>query len=493
MADNTLVCDQRVSGETLSALRDDLLSPAEMDRIYTHAAQCPACQAQLAGFEAVALALRQQREIEPDGRLLESLRVRAAARTPHRRVRLHLPTRRIWRSVGALGSVAAVLLLFIYFLASGPGRVTGPLTSRTPTASATAATTPTAAPLDWRTVTAPPNFQGMSVMDVSPADGNTLYACGSESQAQGGSVALWVSRDRAAHWQRATAIPARTATNLCFLQADMQSPGTAVVAVTWTPMGASPQISTFTSYLTNDYGLHWTPLTFPRPAIIYQLATQGATTYAILRGDTSDELAVSADGLRTWKRVDTGITPGLLQASAFWLNPTSGALLVWWSGLWESADGGAHWTQLQVPGGALADPSANVVVRQPVAGEPWQLCVATNNTLDRSDPQPNKLTCSKDGGVTWVQRPGLNITFANGAKGSFVAPVSVFAIADDGAVLAEEIGLSGQVLYRLPAGGQQWQSLGQAPSTSASYGYVPTPGNGYLDTFPTMLVADYVP
>lgn len=141
MAGDTLVCDQHVSSETLSAWRDSLLSPAEMERIRTHAAGCAACQARLADFESVARALLAQREIEPDGRLLANLRVRAA-QAP-RRGRLHLPNRRVWRGLGALGSVAAVLLIAIYLLAAGPGHFFNLLGGGTPTARSTAAPTTT--------------------------------------------------------------------------------------------------------------------------------------------------------------------------------------------------------------------------------------------------------------------------------------------------------------------------------------------------------------
>lgn len=160
-AGDLLICDQHVSGEMLSAWRDSLLPPAEMERIRAHAAGCAACQARLAGFEAVARALLQQREIEPDGRLLADLRARAAQ--ARRRGRIHLLNRRDWRELGALASVAAVLLIAVYLLAAGPGRFFNPLGGITPTARSTVAPTATATP------TTTPSFS--PVVSVSTAWG----------------------------------------------------------------------------------------------------------------------------------------------------------------------------------------------------------------------------------------------------------------------------------------------------------------------------------
>lgn len=73
--------------------------------------------------------------------------------------------------------------------------------------------------------------------------------------------------------------------------------------------------------------------------------------------------------------------------------------------------------------------------------------------------------------------------------------VDVFAIADDGAVLASDLGLTGPTLYRLPAGTQQWQSLGLVPDSdenAATVTYVPTPANRYIQSS-AHRIAEYVP
>ncbi len=125
MAHNTFECVDHISSETLSAWRDDHLPPAELARLGPHVAICAACQARLAGFDEVARALLRQRNLDPGDRILDGVRRRAAQR-PQRGRLLH---GRVWGELGALGSVAAVLILFIYVVAVlgvGRGHPIGP-------------------------------------------------------------------------------------------------------------------------------------------------------------------------------------------------------------------------------------------------------------------------------------------------------------------------------------------------------------------------------
>lgn len=119
MSRDTLTCDEHVGGETLSAWRDALLPDDEMRRVEAHTASCPACRQTLDEFEDVARALHRQVELEPDARILAEVLLRAEAR---RRLRwLRLPRVRLWSGLGALGSVAALLLLFVYVFNTLPG------------------------------------------------------------------------------------------------------------------------------------------------------------------------------------------------------------------------------------------------------------------------------------------------------------------------------------------------------------------------------------
>lgn len=170
MAREILICEQNISGETLSAWRDGVLPPAEMERIRMHAGGCAACQARLADFDEVARALLRQRELEPAGRILAGVRLRAGQRP--RRAWGGLPRRRAWSGLGALGAVAAVLLLFVYVLGFGPGRPGTSSGGKTPTAlqSATATLIPTL------TATLVPAVRLSPVVDVSTAWGSHAAA-----------------------------------------------------------------------------------------------------------------------------------------------------------------------------------------------------------------------------------------------------------------------------------------------------------------------------
>ncbi len=141
MARNTLTCDEHIGGEMLSAWRDGLLPDDEMRHIAVHATTCPACRERLAGFDEVARALHRQVELEPDERVLYGVRRQIAS--GHRSRWLGQPHARLWSGLGALGSVAALLLLFVYVLITGPGSQL-PRLAATATTSARVTTTVTA-------------------------------------------------------------------------------------------------------------------------------------------------------------------------------------------------------------------------------------------------------------------------------------------------------------------------------------------------------------
>jgi hypothetical protein len=138
MANNTLECPANVGEETLSAWRDDLLSPQEMARIREHAPTCQACQQRLADFEMVASALLRQRDIEPGDHVLAGVRQRVAGgrhlRHVRRRSQPAMMTRRVWSGIAALAAVAALVLLFVYVFGGIAGRSTVP-GGKTPVAS----------------------------------------------------------------------------------------------------------------------------------------------------------------------------------------------------------------------------------------------------------------------------------------------------------------------------------------------------------------------
>ena len=110
MATNQIECAERIEPETLSALRDELLPLVEARRLREHIPTCAACQARVAAYDEVARTLMRQRELEPGDHILRGTRRRAE----DERGLSYLTRRRVFSGLGALASVAAVLLLFVY-------------------------------------------------------------------------------------------------------------------------------------------------------------------------------------------------------------------------------------------------------------------------------------------------------------------------------------------------------------------------------------------
>jgi len=185
-----LQCADGIDTATLSAWRDEQLTPGTQSSLRAHIADCVACQRRLTQFDLTAQMLLAQDELEPGDRILSGVRERAArlAQQPAWRRRLdglaplappiwlsgwrrghdsdaetsagadgdtadarrHTTRdprrgarRRTWSGLGAVAAVAAVLLLFVYVFHTlslvGAGQGHG---RPTPTGVAHAATTP---------------------------------------------------------------------------------------------------------------------------------------------------------------------------------------------------------------------------------------------------------------------------------------------------------------------------------------------------------------
>jgi hypothetical protein len=316
---------------------------------------------------------------------------------------------------------------------------------------------------------------------VAPGDGNVAYFCVSPAMRDGHALEtnahIYVTRDRGQTWARGGDIPIAAQPQSsgkpfmleCSIIVDASRPDIAVVETEWLQLGADGDISLITSYASFDYGAHWRKLIYPSPfAIGPKMARYGEAIFASgaaqIRGG-SPNLWVSHNQMTTWQPL---AFPANAVASDFWLNPSTGALLVAAnrtgsddSLLFSSVDGGAHWTQLPAPSS-----SGPAWVVQPAQGTaPWRICRAT---AAHGIPKANALTCSGDGGQTWATRPALNLA-QNSPKGfQFYASVSVFALASDGAVLATAMSVTATTrLYRLPADSSVWQDLGPTPTYSS--------------------------
>lgn len=325
--------------------------------------------------------------------------------------------------------------------------------------------------LAWSAVTVPQRVSdtagGWPSLAIAPSDGNTAYTCLSGYTAS--RTQVWVTHDRGAHWTYGSDVPTSHSGG-CALVVDATRPNALIATVHWYNLGDSPLQGHSLSYLSLDAGRTWTAIGAQQT--FGELATYGETTYALHNvgepgagGNWS--LDASTDGLRTWRAVDAGQS-----VDAFWLNPANGALLVQgynesgspWSALWQSSDGGAHWSAMST----LNISAYKVVVQLSGGDQPWHLCaqaVATGSFADGAAP----IACTTDGGRTWQ--------FPSVTKLDYPIFMTIAAIAPDGSLLGTLNDMPGTNqpaasfvgLFRVPLGGDTWQALGALPN-SGNYG-----------------------
>jgi hypothetical protein len=226
----------------------------------------------------------------------------------------------VWLGVSALGCLLALML-------GGCGQGSARGISVPP-----AATVSPSQPLTWQPITQPHIFSTMPglwpAMDVSPSDGNTVYAC----PAPGGGAQLWSSHDRGRHWALMSALP-QGHPGGCALVADAIRANSLIAMVTWYDPGAGPPDAHILAYLTEDGGRTWRALGDRQR--FAELATVGGTAYALrhtgpdatLASVDTVHLAASTDGMRTWRTVDSAILSADQSAAGFWLNPSTGGAL----------------------------------------------------------------------------------------------------------------------------------------------------------------------
>ncbi len=499
-------CALGLTTDTLSAWHDGGFRDDEEQRIRQHATTCAACQQRLDGFATVARALERQRELEPGDRIWRGVQNRIASQ---RRTGITLPRPFGWSWQGVVS--AASVILVVGLLAYVFNAVRAQRSVPAPASTATSAITPTLTPtltssviipgpqLVWQPTRFPSGVEVTSTSlalappVVAPSDGNVAYLCVAPGQGEA-TAHIYITRDRGQTWARGKDLPVgaqppssgNAVVFMCGIGVDATRPDTAVVEAGWEQGGASDpeRIATLVS---SDYGAHWRILAPPQPFLSGQrIASYAGAIFAAGAVETQRDasagagLWVSHDQMTTWQALPL---PSGIHVSDFWLNPSTGALLLAAYGqgsvdslLFTSVDGGVQWTPLSTP--AIAQ--LHWVVQAPQGDKPWRMCGAAAPADDPSPPEENTLTCSNDGGQTWASRPALNLAANPGKNPQAAAPAGVFALTSDGAALAV-VGGATDHLYRLPAGGAAWQDLGPAPMYSQPGPmYFPTPTGGAL-------------
>jgi len=361
--------------------------------------------------------------------------------------------------------------------------------------------------LTWQSATYPPGVdpnRDTVSPGIAPRDGDIAYVCVAPSSPSETTARTFITRDRAATWTRGADIAVGVqpqASNhpfvlTCDIAVDANNPASALIMEEWEQVASGTTVG-LTNFATFDFAAHWQKLAPAQPQHFIadgnQMASWQGNIYAVgttqIPGGSDSGIWVSADQMRSWRR----LTPpdGLTTFSpTFWVNPSSGALLMLVANdpPYRSDDHSATWAS--IASGQTGQ--GGWIVAAPQTGQPWNLCrtsVAVSSSPVHGG-QPGTVSCTTDGGQTWTSpQPEFvySVAFNPKAGGFWIIGVaSEFAVTVDGAVFA-----AGDRVYRLTPGATMWQDLGLIPGTTAGYppgaylvpgapAYYPTPAGGVL-------------
>jgi photosystem II stability/assembly factor-like uncharacterized protein len=393
--------------------------------------------------------------------------------------------------------------VLLALVCAGCAQATGgvrPPAALTPTPAATS--TPSG-PVSWHPATLPNQlaFQQVNGPDLAPApsEATTAYACAAALTPGPTHTTVtpqvWVTHDAGAHWTQTAPVALDTGMapdgqllDYCALTVDAADARTVALQVN------APWTNAVHEFVTFDGGATWRPLAHApglAQLVSWQNRFYGTRTTSTQGGPPV--FSVSRDQMQTWQDIDQGLAAVGLYVARYWLDPATGTILAGTIAttdtraqyhLWETRDGGQHWTQLAMP------TSDDVVAQAPTAGQPRRACRVVYSLVP-NDPQLNRLFCSEDGGHTWATRPARNPVLT-GSSGPYIPYLRLVAIAADGAVLAtQDHTPTSLALYRLASGAAQWQLLGDVPLTSSAqplddtqvylaYAAAPAPGALWL-------------
>ena len=526
MSSTTIPCAQGVAPATLAAWRDGALGGREAGRLRAHIADCAACQAQLAAQERADAAIRAQPVPIPDERLWRG--VRDGIEHPRRRVGANRSGRPMTRRaiLSGIAAVAAIALITVGFARVLQARQTlmrphGAHATATPNINVTAVPPQTQAiagtPLRWYGGELPPTAAAYSIQAwlnyaFAVSDGNTAYAClvpAPNSQ----TVQIWVTHNRAATWTMTQTLQVSVYANVCTVAVDQSNAQQLTVFIANQATGPLAHGLVTRTYLSVDGGSSWRLLSATYELL--SVKTAGGATYALQETYNSPatsfpsatiDLVVSRDRLQHWRVIDPPFPAGEA-ANMFWVAPDGRGVLAMALNdhvkgsqtLWQTADGGAHWSAVAFPHVGFDNP---LIAQNPVAGQPWHICepVYTPNPAPGVVGTTMALYCTADGGETWQARPGLVFTLACPTCGAADErnsnAVTSLVLADDGSLLGLAYGPPQNNvigLYRLKPGATQWESLGPTPDQPSFFVYAGAPGPHVLWSYPGIQCAGTLP
>jgi photosystem II stability/assembly factor-like uncharacterized protein len=414
----------------------------------------------------------------------------------------------------------AIALLAVVLLAPGCARPAAPV-ARTPSVAPTATAPPPplaiapAHPVVWTAHQLPPRLRltgcYLNCPALAQSEGATAYLC----DLANGQAQVWVTHDRAEHWTMAGSVPVTSSMTECYIAVDALQPRQALLR---TYKLQCCQVVSYEGriYLTTDGGVTWTPRDAPaeETPLVSNLATVGGVSYTLAGtlprsacNSCYQALYMSKDGMRTWRRIDAGI---FIQKGGrserfverFWLG-SSGELLAavnkYTAGtheLWRSADQGAQWSQIGMGRSGMVDPGGiypgGIIVADGQNQRFWRACAAYQKFGDRTHPPVQQISCTLDGGATWLDTGGDNSYH-----------VEAFAQARDGALLAVTPNPTHEkppaTLLRVTPGQSAWESLGalpvrdapQAPQAAAGTLWLLKPPANDSDALTTVYTATY--
>jgi hypothetical protein len=342
-------------------------------------------------------------------------------------------------------------------------------------------------PLTWTAHQLPPrlkltlyNWDGPA---LAQSDGDTAYLCSLTN----GQSQVWATHDRSAHWIVAGSVPVASGVTSCTITVDAFQPQQALLR-TYAPDGqcCAQETGEMRTYLTADGGATWVPRDPPTETTpkFAGLATLGGISYALASTrshshctDCYSALFMSKDGMRTWVRIDgniflkhgdrseryiAGLWPG---SSGELLAQVINNMAATTYELWRSSDQGAHWSQIGMGRSGTVYP---LVVADGQSQRFWRACAAYQTLGDYTHPPVQQISCTVDGGKTWLDTGGAN---------SF--GVRIVAQATDGALIAVTPNTYSDApankLLRITPGQSRWASLG---ALSPAGGDVRTAGAG---------------